>query len=89
LPGLARVQRHRAGEASTGVPIPFADRFVDAYRAELQAFVHAAAGRAPWNGATAADGYAAAVVTQATLDALASGEIVEVPPLCEGSASVS
>jgi myo-inositol 2-dehydrogenase/D-chiro-inositol 1-dehydrogenase len=77
LPGLARVTRHRAGAASTAVPIPFADRFAEAYRAELQAFVHAASGVAPWTGATAMDGYAAAVVTQATLDALASGDVVD------------
>jgi myo-inositol 2-dehydrogenase/D-chiro-inositol 1-dehydrogenase len=63
----------RAGHDGATVPAGFGDRFEDAYRRELQAWVAGlAAGEAV--GASAWDGYAASAVAEASLAALESGE---------------
>jgi myo-inositol 2-dehydrogenase/D-chiro-inositol 1-dehydrogenase len=72
-PVLVRRDRHDAAE----LPERFQERFGAAYANELRAWVSAIGdGRA--SGASAWDGYAAAAVSEATVEALRSGRPVEV-----------
>src|SRR5262249_37513489 len=57
------------------IPAGYPQRFADAYRLELQAWVDGEA-----NGAPAWDGYMASVVSRAAVTALERGESVEVEP---------
>jgi myo-inositol 2-dehydrogenase/D-chiro-inositol 1-dehydrogenase len=68
----------RAGSASVRVPADWRERFVRAFDTEFQSWVDdVAAGRAP-SGPSSWDGYAATVVCDAGLAALASGSRAEV-----------
>jgi myo-inositol 2-dehydrogenase / D-chiro-inositol 1-dehydrogenase len=71
------VRVRRAGQEREHVPDRFQERFASAYVHELQAWVTAIAEDRP-AGASAWDGYAAALVSQACLDSLATGETAEV-----------
>jgi myo-inositol 2-dehydrogenase/D-chiro-inositol 1-dehydrogenase len=62
---------------ATGVPSGFQERFASAYRHELEAWLASAAGGPP-AGASAWDGYAAAVVSDACVQSLDEGARVEV-----------
>jgi myo-inositol 2-dehydrogenase/D-chiro-inositol 1-dehydrogenase len=73
-PVLVRRDRHEGGE----LPDRFQERFGAAYVNELQAWVASMAeGRA--TGPSAWDGYAAAAISEATVEALRSGRPVDVP----------
>jgi myo-inositol 2-dehydrogenase/D-chiro-inositol 1-dehydrogenase len=68
----------RAGSASVRVPVDWRERFAAAFDAEFQSWVdEVAAGRAP-SGPSSWDGYAATVVCDAGLAALASGSRADV-----------
>ena len=64
----------RTGNRHSGrVPVDWRDRFIRAYDAELQDWLNAVAAGA-WTGPCAWDGYAAAAVTDAALEALRTGQ---------------
>jgi myo-inositol 2-dehydrogenase/D-chiro-inositol 1-dehydrogenase len=67
----------REGSLASAVPADWRERFVRAYDVELQEWVNAAVAGGV-TGPTAWDGYAAAVVTDACVEALHSGERVAV-----------
>lgn len=69
--------RNSGGAWGGEITRDFRDRFVHAFDAELQRWVRAAR-RGGIDGASAWDGYAAAAVCEAGLDALASGKRTEV-----------
>jgi myo-inositol 2-dehydrogenase / D-chiro-inositol 1-dehydrogenase len=73
----AAVAVRRAGRDAVDVPAGYAERFADAYVAELRAFVAAAAGGAV-AGPTTWDGYAAAAVAHAAVEAWRTGRPVDV-----------
>jgi myo-inositol 2-dehydrogenase/D-chiro-inositol 1-dehydrogenase len=78
LGGSADLVLRRSGEVASPVPADWRQRFLSAYDAELQEWVHAlAAGGRPL-GPSAWDGYAAAVVSDAGVAALRTGERVTV-----------
>ena len=70
-----RVVAKSGGRASAA--IPGKERFVDAYDAEIAAWIRAAAAGGA-TGPSARDGYAAAVVCDVALDAVRTGEPVAV-----------
>ncbi|HEV8570252.1 MAG TPA: Gfo/Idh/MocA family oxidoreductase [Actinoplanes sp.] len=75
---LSPVSVRRAGQVSTPVPADWRERFIRAYDVEFQEWIDAiAAGGTPL-GPSAWDGYAAAVVSDAGVAALRTGERVEV-----------
>lgn len=77
LPQPAQVPLLTEGRAQEDVLQDWRDRFVEAYDREIQEWVDSvAAGRA--TGPTAWDGYAAAVITDAGVEALRGGGIVPV-----------
>lgn len=78
LGSLATVEVRRAGEAVTPVPRDWRERFLRAYDIELQEWVNALAGSGAPLGPSAWDGYAAAVVSDAGVAALHSGDRVPV-----------
>jgi len=61
-----------AGRRGVRVPVDWRDRFIRAYDAELQDWLNAVAAGTP-TGPTSWDGYAAAAVTDAALEALQTG----------------
>ncbi|MCM3661518.1 Gfo/Idh/MocA family oxidoreductase [Georgenia satyanarayanai] len=75
----ARLDVARDGRAGVAVAADFRERFAEAYRAELTAWV-AAASRGGATGASAEDGHRAAVVAAAGIESLATGRRVAVPP---------
>jgi myo-inositol 2-dehydrogenase/D-chiro-inositol 1-dehydrogenase len=60
------------------IPGDWRPRFAEAYRTELQEWVHALETGQPSRGATAADGLMAARVVEAGIAALATGTRAEV-----------
>ncbi|NMO57732.1 Gfo/Idh/MocA family oxidoreductase [Actinoplanes sp. TBRC 11911] len=68
----------RDGQNSTPVPADWRERFLQAYDVEFQEWIHAIAGGGRPLGPSAWDGYAAAVASDAGVDALRSGERVTV-----------
>ena len=71
------VTQRRSAQESFGFPSDWRPRFAAAYRAELQAWIGALGSGKPV-GASAWDGYAAAVVTAAALESQASGKPISV-----------
>jgi myo-inositol 2-dehydrogenase / D-chiro-inositol 1-dehydrogenase len=71
------VRVRRAGLAADRVPVDWRDRFVRAYDVELQEWVDALSGNGEL-GPSSWDGYAAAAVSDAGLQALRTGERVPV-----------
>jgi myo-inositol 2-dehydrogenase/D-chiro-inositol 1-dehydrogenase len=78
LGSLAPVSVRRGGQASTPVPADWRERFLQAYDVEFQEWIHAISGDGHPLGPTAWDGYAAAVVSDAGVAALRSGDRVPV-----------
>jgi myo-inositol 2-dehydrogenase/D-chiro-inositol 1-dehydrogenase len=74
-PSLVRIRR--AGTVADPVPADWRERFVRAYDVELQEWVDAVSGDGEL-GPSSWDGYAAAVVSDAGLEALRTGERVPV-----------
>jgi myo-inositol 2-dehydrogenase/D-chiro-inositol 1-dehydrogenase len=75
---LSAVAVRRAGQLATPVPADWRERFIRAYDVEFQEWIDSiAAGIGPV-GPSAWDGYAAAVVSDAGVEALHSGERVTV-----------
>jgi myo-inositol 2-dehydrogenase/D-chiro-inositol 1-dehydrogenase len=75
---LSPVSVRRANQLATPVPADWRERFILAYDVEFQEWVHAvSAGGVPL-GPSSWDGYAAAVVSDASVEALRTGERVEV-----------
>jgi len=68
----------RNGRLSTPVPADWRERFIRAYDTELQEWIDSVAGGGQAVGPSAWDGYAAAVVCDAGVEALRSGTRVEV-----------
>ncbi|WP_328470774.1 Gfo/Idh/MocA family oxidoreductase [Actinoplanes sp. NBC_00393] len=71
------VVRH-AGQVATPVPADWRERFLRAYDIELQEWINGIAGGAAATGPSSWDGYAAAVVSDAGVSALRSGERVPI-----------
>jgi myo-inositol 2-dehydrogenase / D-chiro-inositol 1-dehydrogenase len=65
--------RRAAGRLARSVPGDWRDRFTEAYRRELQDWVDSVAAGQPPRGASAWDGYAATLVADAGIRALATG----------------
>jgi myo-inositol 2-dehydrogenase/D-chiro-inositol 1-dehydrogenase len=78
LGSLSPVSVRASGRASEPIPVDWRDRFIGAYDVEFQEWINSIAhGGAPV-GPSAWDGYAAAVVSDAGVAALRSGERVKV-----------
>jgi myo-inositol 2-dehydrogenase / D-chiro-inositol 1-dehydrogenase len=75
---LSPVTVRRAGQVSAPVPADWRDRFIRAYDIEFQEWIDSIAGGGEPVGPNAWDGYAAAVVSDAGVAALRTGERVEV-----------
>jgi myo-inositol 2-dehydrogenase/D-chiro-inositol 1-dehydrogenase len=76
LPDPASVCVRTAGQHSTAVLTDWAGRFTDAFDTEFREWIaHLAAGTEP-SGPSAWDGYAATVISNATVEARRSGQIV-------------
>jgi myo-inositol 2-dehydrogenase / D-chiro-inositol 1-dehydrogenase len=94
LGSLSPVQVRRGGRVASPVPADWRERFLQAYDVEFQEWIHALAGGGRPLGPSAWDGYAAAVVSDAGVAALRSGERVPVslvaqPALYSSSAGVA
>lgn len=76
------ITRTATGLRSQDIPELWLGRFGDAYRRELQAWVHSLLGIPDRNGATAWDGLAATVAAQAAASVIGSNEVaaVDLPP---------
>ncbi|POX42516.1 inositol 2-dehydrogenase [Streptomyces sp. Ru73] len=76
LPDPASVGLRTAGQHSTTVLTDWVGRFADAFDTEFREWIaRLAAGEAP-TGPSAWDGYAATVITAATVEALESGHVI-------------
>jgi myo-inositol 2-dehydrogenase/D-chiro-inositol 1-dehydrogenase len=75
---LSPVSVRKAGAVSTPVPADWRERFIAAYDVEFQEWIDSIAGGGVPVGPSAWDGYAAAVVSDAGVAALRTGERVEV-----------
>jgi myo-inositol 2-dehydrogenase / D-chiro-inositol 1-dehydrogenase len=75
---LNPVSVRRAGQVRTPVPADWRERFIAAYDVEFQEWIDSIAGGGEPVGPSAWDGYAAAVVSDAGVAALRTGERVEV-----------
>ncbi|MFC3999765.1 Gfo/Idh/MocA family oxidoreductase [Nocardiopsis sediminis] len=75
LPDPAAPAVRTAGRSATSVLQDWKDRFAEAYDVEIQEWVDSVAAGAP-AGPSAWDGYAAAMISDATVEALHSGRIV-------------
>ena len=75
---LSPVTVRRAGQVSTPVPADWRERFILAYDVEFQEWIDSIARGDEPDGPSAWDGYAAAVVSDAGVAALRTGERVEV-----------
>jgi myo-inositol 2-dehydrogenase/D-chiro-inositol 1-dehydrogenase len=78
LGDLSAVSVRRAHQISTPVPADWRERFIRAYDVEFQEWIDSLAGGGQPVGPSAWDGYAAAVVSDAAVEALHSGERVAV-----------
>lgn len=78
LADTAPVLVRRDGSVSGRVPEDWRERFIRAYDVELQEWVDAVASGRGATGPSAWDGYAAAVVSDAAVDALHSGTKVQI-----------
>jgi myo-inositol 2-dehydrogenase/D-chiro-inositol 1-dehydrogenase len=78
LGALSPLEVRREGRLGTPVPADWRERFIAAYDIELQEWVHALALGGRPLGPSAWDGYAAAVVSDAGVEALRTGDRVEV-----------
>jgi myo-inositol 2-dehydrogenase / D-chiro-inositol 1-dehydrogenase len=78
LGSLSPVEVRREGRIATPVPADWRERFLQAYDVEIQEWIHAITGGGQPLGPSAWDGYAAAVVSDAGVDALHSGARVAV-----------
>jgi len=78
LGSLSPVQIRRGGQLATPVPADWRERFLQAYDVEFQEWIHAITGGGHPLGPSAWDGYAAAVVSDAGVAALRSGDRVPV-----------
>ena len=78
LATLSPISVRREGRAWNPVPADWRERFLQAYDVELQEWVHAIAGGGRPLGPSAWDGYAAAVASDAGVEALRTGERVTV-----------
>lgn len=76
LPDPASVAVRTAGQHSTEVPTDWVGRFVDAFDTEFREWIAAVAADAEPTGPSAWDGYAATVISNATVEARQSGRIV-------------
>jgi myo-inositol 2-dehydrogenase/D-chiro-inositol 1-dehydrogenase len=76
-PSPATSLRH-AGHDGYETPPDWRDRFRDAYRAQMQAWIDSLSGKAS-DGASAWDGYRAIRITEACLEAVRSGSRIEIP----------
>jgi len=73
LPEPSQVQLRSGAKLSNAILMDWKDRFIAAYDVELQAFIDGVrAGQV--GGPSAWDGFAAAVVTDAALEALRTGQ---------------
>ncbi|MFF9038010.1 Gfo/Idh/MocA family oxidoreductase [Streptomyces sp. NPDC014892] len=91
LPDPATVGLRTAGQHSTEVPGDWVGRFADAFDTEFREWIAGVAAGAEPTGPSAWDGYAATVITAATVEALESGRIVATdlkprPPFYGGAA---
>ncbi|MFF9776345.1 Gfo/Idh/MocA family oxidoreductase [Streptomyces sp. NPDC013978] len=91
LPDPATVGLRIAGQHSTEVPVDWVGRFADAFDTEFREWIAGVAAGAEPTGPSAWDGYAATVITAATVEALESGRIVATdlkprPPFYGGAA---
>jgi myo-inositol 2-dehydrogenase / D-chiro-inositol 1-dehydrogenase len=75
---LSPVSVRVGGRLSTPVPADWRERFIAAYDVEFQEWIDSIAGGGRPVGPSAWDGYAAAVVSDASVQALRTGERVEV-----------
>ena len=73
LADVSEVTVRTAGRHGGRVPVDWRDRFIRAYDAELQEWLNAVAA-GTWTGPSTWDGYAAAAVTDAALEALRTGQ---------------
>jgi myo-inositol 2-dehydrogenase/D-chiro-inositol 1-dehydrogenase len=73
LAPTGRVAHHRAGAASLAHPVDWRDRFADAYRLQLQAWVDAIAAGRPSPLATARDGLVATAIAEAVIVSMHDG----------------
>ncbi|WP_433293118.1 Gfo/Idh/MocA family protein [Actinoplanes sp. CA-030573] len=78
LGSLSPLAVRREGRVGNPVPADWRERFLQAYDVELQEWVHQLAGGGQPLGPSAWDGYAAAVVSDAGVAALRTGNRVEV-----------
>jgi myo-inositol 2-dehydrogenase / D-chiro-inositol 1-dehydrogenase len=78
LGSLSPLEIRTAKQLITPVPADWRERFLQAYDVELQEWVHALSGGGQPLGPSAWDGYAAAVVSDAAVEALRTGGRVEV-----------
>jgi myo-inositol 2-dehydrogenase/D-chiro-inositol 1-dehydrogenase len=77
LPDPANVVLRKAGQRSTGLLVDWKHRFVAAFDAEFREWI-AAVAAGTLTGPSAWDGYAAAMISDATVEALHSGRTVSV-----------
>lgn len=75
LPEPTQVIFRKAGNLQRGILMDWKKRFIDAYDVELQAFIDNATSGCFIQGATAWDGYAAAIAADACVTAQQTGEI--------------
>ncbi|MFF3377442.1 Gfo/Idh/MocA family oxidoreductase [Streptomyces sp. NPDC002680] len=76
LPDPASVGLRSAGRHSTEILTDWVDRFADAFDTEFREWIAGVAAGAEPTGPSAWDGYAATVITSATVEALESGTVV-------------
>ncbi|MGW1713953.1 Gfo/Idh/MocA family oxidoreductase [Streptomyces sp. NPDC002156] len=76
LPDPASVGLRSAGRHSTEILTDWVDRFADAFDTEFREWIAGVAAGAQPTGPSAWDGYAATVITSATVEALESGAVV-------------
>jgi myo-inositol 2-dehydrogenase/D-chiro-inositol 1-dehydrogenase len=76
LGSLSAVEVRRANQVSTPVPADWRERFIRAYDVEFQEWIDSIAGGGQPVGPSAWDGYAAAVVSDAGVVALRTGDRV-------------
>jgi myo-inositol 2-dehydrogenase/D-chiro-inositol 1-dehydrogenase len=75
---LAAVEVRRANTRSTPVPVDWRERFVAAYDTEIQEWINSVALGGTPVGPSSWDGYAAAVVSDAAVEALRTGDRIGV-----------
>jgi myo-inositol 2-dehydrogenase/D-chiro-inositol 1-dehydrogenase len=78
LENITPISVRREGRAENPVPADWRERFLQAYDVEFQEWIHAIAGGGRPLGPSSWDGYAAAVASDAGVEALRTGERVTV-----------